>query len=229
MPDFSIRSEEPEWMDGELPASVLLQNLKEIHGLNLKMGIYARWATVLQLRLDFTKPLCIAELGCGIGLGLLELQGRIPNKGLNWLGIDRNPWMIQEAQKHTSNRIEWLEGDAIEVCKALNTPVDWAIGTLFLHHLNSGELARFLTELKPIVGTGLMFEDLERSPFSFYGFKLLASIMGLSRVSKHDGAISVLRSFRKRELESVFLQSGWSNVTFYRSFPGRYFICATHV
>lgn len=229
MPDFSTRSQEAEWMDGELTVPVLLQNLQEIHRLNLRMGIYSRWANLLQRKLDFTGPLRIAELGCGSGLGLVELQSRIPNAQVSWLGIDRNPDLMKEAKTLKTTGVEWLEGDAIAVCKELKAPLDWAIGTLFLHHLNAEELPRFLAELKPIVRQGLIFEDLERSPFSFYGFKLLSSMLGLSSVSKHDGAISVLRSFRKRELESVFLQAGWGNLTFYSSFPGRYFICATHV
>jgi ubiquinone/menaquinone biosynthesis C-methylase UbiE len=228
MPDFSRRSTESEWMDGPVEEKALLQNLNEIHRLNKGMGIYKRWAKLLNKQLESKGGKRIAELGCGRGLGLIELKQMFKDRQLEWLGIDWNSTPINQASQSQESGIAWMEGDALQVLRDLDKPVDWAIGTLFLHHIDAQALPNFLAQLKPVVHRGLIFEDLERSPFSYYGFRILSKLLGLSAMSKHDGALSVLRSFRKRELESVFLQAGWGKVAFYSSFPGRFFICAYH-
>jgi len=228
MPDFSIRSNESEWMDGPVDEKALHQNLNEIHRLNMGMGIYRRWCRLLKARLESKGGNRIAELGCGSGLGLLELNRKLKDRQLEWLGIDWNSNLLIRAIQSQEPEIEWMEGDALQVLKGLDTPVDWAIGTLFLHHIDAQTLPNFLAQLKPLVHRGVIFEDLQRSPFAYYGFRLLSEILGLSAMSKHDGAVSVLRSFGQRELKSVFLQAGWGKVVFYPSFPGRFFICAYH-
>jgi SAM-dependent methyltransferase len=228
MPDFSTRSTEAEWMDGPVDEKVLHRNLREIHRLNKGMGIYGYWGKMLKKQLELKGGKRIAELGCGSGLGLVELSRKFEVEPLEWLGIDWNSYLINQAKQYTESGINWIEGDALQALKEIDQSVDWAIGTLFLHHIDAQALPNFLNQLKPLVRTGLIFEDLERGPFSYYGFRILSEILGLSAISKHDGALSVLRSFRKRELESVFLQAGWGRIVFYPSFPGRFFICAYH-
>jgi SAM-dependent methyltransferase len=228
MPDFFSRSTQKEWMDGPVEEQALYQNLKEIHRLNNRMRIYHRWAKLLKKQLDAKGGRRIAELGCGSGFGLIELNRACKEQDLEWLGIDWNQLLLNQAQQSMEPRIEWIEGEALQVLKALDKPIDWAIGTLFLHHINTQALPDFLSQLKPLVRKGLIFEDLYRGPFAYYGFRLLSALLGLSAMSRHDGALSVLRSFRKRELESLFLQAGWGRVVFYSSFPGRFFICAYH-
>jgi 2-polyprenyl-3-methyl-5-hydroxy-6-metoxy-1,4-benzoquinol methylase len=228
MPDFSTRSTEAEWMDGPVDEKALHRNLKEIHRLNKGMGIYGYWGKMLKKQLKLKGGKRIAELGCGSGLGLIELSRKFEVEPLEWLGIDWNSYLINQAKQNTESGINWIEGDALQALKETDKPVDWAIGTLFLHHIDALTLPNFLAQLKPLVNKGLIFEDLERGPFSYYGFRILSEILGLSAISKHDGALSVLRSFRQRELESVFLQAGWGRIVFHPSFPGRFFICAYH-
>ena len=225
---FSERSSATEWMDGPVNEALLQLNLQEIHNLNNRMRIYDRWSRILHKQQKLNSGQHIAELGCGSGMGLCELRLRLNMIPLEWIGIDWNSALLNRAKDRQKSGVNWLEGDALHVLKSLEKPVDWAIGTLFLHHINPQSLPDFLAQLRPLVRQGVIFEDLHRTPLAYYGFRILAEALGLSEMSKHDGALSVLRSFKKRELESLFLQAGWAKVVFCPSFPGRFFICAYH-
>jgi len=48
---------------------------------------------------------------------------------------------------------------------------------------------------------GFFINDLHRHPFAYYSIKWLTKIFSKSYLVKNDAALSVLRGFKRRELE----------------------------
>ena len=78
--------------------------------------------------------------------------------------------------------------------------VDVVICSQVLHHFEDADIAIVLRELHRVARTAVIVSDLRRSWFAAGGFWLVAWLLGFHAVTRHDGAVSVLRGFTKREL-----------------------------
>ena len=77
--------------------------------------------------------------------------------------------------------------------------------TLFLHHFKEGELVRLLSQVRKKTSIGIVVNDLHRHPLAYYLFKLL-SLTIKNEMVKQDGLTSILRGFKKEELEEISKQ-----------------------
>ncbi|MEP6730405.1 MAG: methyltransferase domain-containing protein [bacterium] len=78
--------------------------------------------------------------------------------------------------------------------------VDVVICSQLLHHFEDAELAAVLRELHRVARYAVIVSDLRRSWLAAAGFWIATWPMGFHSVSRHDGAVSVLRGFTAREL-----------------------------
>ena len=69
-----------------------------------------------------------------------------------------------------------------------------------LHHFPDEEIPVVLRELDRVAGGYVVVSDLRRSWIAACGFWLLSWVLGFHRVTRHDGAVSVLRGFTADEL-----------------------------
>jgi hypothetical protein len=81
-------------------------------------------------------------------------------------------------------------------------PFDIVITTLFLHHFTDQQIEELLIPIVNKVKIGVVVNDLHRSSIAYYLFKGLSLFLKNPMVKK-DGAISVLRGFKKIELISI--------------------------
>jgi len=142
-------------------------------------------------------PLHIVDVGCGGGdmLRRIEAWARTHQVAVKLTGIDLNPHAGQAARAFTANssRIAWITGDAFSYVPEI--PIDVVISSLFTHHLPDTEIVRFLEWMESVTVRGWFINDLHRERMPYYGFRALAWLMHWHRFVRHDGPVSIRRSF----------------------------------
>jgi len=96
-----------------------------------------------------------------------------------------------------------LDGSACADARLLpfaNSSVDVVICSQVLHHFEDDEIAIVLREMHRVARTAVIVSDLRRSWFAAGGFWLVAWLLGFHAITRHDGAVSVLRGFTNRYL-----------------------------
>ena len=147
----------------------------------------------------------IIDLGCGHGdiLRLIADFGR--RKGFNFklIGIDANQDAIDYANELSENypELSFRNEDIFsEEFQEIN--YDIALTTLFLHHFKEEEIATLLSSLSDKATIGVVVNDLQRSEIAYGLFKLLGIVIS-NYMIKQDGLTSILRSFKREDLERI--------------------------
>jgi len=203
------RSEEQEIMDDfSMEGKILEKSLSQIALINKRLGgntITLNGLRSLIGRAPKGKVISIADLGCGNG-DLLRAAadfGRKNNISFKLTGIDANDHTIKHARTLSVNYPE-ISYQTMNITPAnfSGTGFDIVFTTLFLHHFTDREIELLLIPLVSNVSTGVVINDLHRSKAAYYLFKLVCLFIA-NPVVKKDGAISVLRGFKKAELVSI--------------------------
>jgi 2-polyprenyl-3-methyl-5-hydroxy-6-metoxy-1,4-benzoquinol methylase len=80
---------------------------------------------------------------------------------------------------------------------------DIILCTLVAHHFSNKQLSELFKNLKNQATLGVVINDLERNPLAFYSIRFLTSVFSKSAMVKFDAPLSVLRGFKKTELQSI--------------------------
>ena len=215
MPDFTHRSGRTEMMDDlQVTGQDLFQALHELESINYLLGGNHVTLDGVGRLLDKSAPageLHIADLGCGSG-DMLKRVSRLLEKrkvSARLTGIDANRHVVNFASSNTppACRIHYQSLNIFSR-EFKDERFDIVIATLFFHHFTNGELIGFFRQLKSQVKIGMVINDIHRHWFSYYAIKWLTKVFSRSAMVKHDGPVSVLRAFRKRELEGILRHAG---------------------
>ena len=85
---------------------------------------------------------------------------------------------------------------------------DIAHASLVLHHLEREEAVAFLAEMARVARLGIVINDLDRGRMQWIGAWLIAHLMTGNRYTRHDGPLSVLRAYRRRETRELLAEAG---------------------
>jgi 2-polyprenyl-3-methyl-5-hydroxy-6-metoxy-1,4-benzoquinol methylase len=200
------RSSESEIMDDlTMEGEMLRKTLDQIASINKWLGGNNATIEGLHTLLQSKNPgskISIIDIGCGSGdmLRAVADYGRKNKLHLKLTGIDANEYTVNYAIKLSANypEISYLKMDIFDV-RFSELKFDIALATLFFHHFKNEEIEQVLKGLIKKAGIGLVINDLHRSFAAYYLFKLI-SIFISNPMVRNDGAISVLRGFRKKEL-----------------------------
>jgi len=88
---------------------------------------------------------------------------------------------------------------------------DYVIASLFFHHLNEAEGILLLREMARVARCGLLVNDLLRSRLARLLTAMTTRLLSGSRLTRHDGPMSVLRGFRPQELHRMATKAGLAN------------------
>ncbi len=153
--------------------------------------------------------LTVLDVGFGEGDMLRRIYRWGARRGLRMelSGVDLNPWSTTAARAATpaGMDIRYITGDLFDLPWG---ETDVVISSLFTHHLTDAQVVEFLVWMEARARRGWFVNDLHRHPVAFYGFKLLSGAAGWHRFVRHDGPISVARSFRRRDWEGLLRQAG---------------------
>lgn len=226
MPSIQKRSEAAELMDGPCPASDCARCLRDLSRVNRMLLAYRPTLSWLsRLAEENPGPLRILDAGCGFGDTLRRIETWANRRGIavELTGIDCNPATVETARQASgaASKARWICADIL--ADAPGDPVDVVVSSLLTHHLSDDQIVRFLQWMERTARLGWLINDLERSLVSYFGFKALAGVMRWHPFVRHDGPVSILRSFLSRDWEEYTSRAGLppSQVTIFRRRPGR--------
>jgi SAM-dependent methyltransferase len=146
-----------------------------------------------------------------VGTGLADIPARARALALRHdmrmttFGVDR-----AESLARLTGEGDLLTASACADARCLpfaNASVDVVICSQVLHHFEDAELDIVLRELDRVARRAVIVSDLRRSWIAAGGFWLVTWLLGFHPVSRHDGAVSVLRGFTPRELADHVLRA----------------------
>jgi hypothetical protein len=70
----------------------------------------------------------------------------------------------------------------------------------FCHHLSDADLIKLFEQLHTQTSTAVIINDLHRHWIAYLSIKWISRLLNFSYLGRHDGPLSVLRAFRKRDL-----------------------------
>ena len=144
-------------------------------------------------------------MGAGSGELLREIEKW--NKNAFLVGAELNE---EAARSMKKNKIESVQCDALELPFA-DDSFDYAISSLFLHHLNDEQVVRLLVEMNRVAKKKFFVIDLHRHPIAYYLYRAFSPLF-LQRFTQEDGALSILKSFQPDELKDLANRANLENV-----------------
>jgi 2-polyprenyl-3-methyl-5-hydroxy-6-metoxy-1,4-benzoquinol methylase len=218
MPDFSQRSADVEMMDDlNCSGAIVDQTLIEIEMINkLLGGNDVTVSSLEQIPLDSTHLVTLADLGCGGGDMLKRIRrwSRKHNINMKLIGIDANPNIIDFARRNTppDEQIEYYTLDIFSE-EFKKHKFDIVMGTLFFHHFPNEQLIAFFQQLRRQVKRAIIINDIHRHWFAYYSIRFLTRLLSKSEMVKFDAPLSVLRAFKKEDLQNILDTAGFRNYT----------------
>jgi 2-polyprenyl-3-methyl-5-hydroxy-6-metoxy-1,4-benzoquinol methylase len=213
MISLATRSLQPEQMDGDdLSAedfAAVIADLARVNGVTR-----ARPPTLAFIRralrgVPIDTPVTILDVGFGDGDMLRAIARMLHDRrSLRLIGYDINPRSAPAARAHTPPGlpIDYVTGDAFAIDPA--EPVDIVISSLVTHHMTDPEIVRFLAWMEGRAARGWFVNDLHRSGIAYHGFRLLAAVARWHPIVRHDGALSVRRSFTRSDWLRLIAKAG---------------------
>jgi 2-polyprenyl-3-methyl-5-hydroxy-6-metoxy-1,4-benzoquinol methylase len=213
--DFTRRAEGPELLDQPgIPAEEIQRNLYELSIINQLLGGHTiTWQGFLHLAKK-QNPLQVCEIGCGGGDNLKAIEKGLKRKlsGLSFIGIDINKDCIRVSEKiKWETPVEFILSDYKKV--TFESPPDIIFCSLFCHHFKETDLVDMFQWMRQNSRSGFFINDLHRHPFAYHSIRILTRLFSRSRLVKNDAPLSVLRGFKRKELEDLLDKAGISNYT----------------
>ncbi len=203
------RTDATEIMDDfELEGEILRDALDKIAKINQLLGgnkLTLQGVESLMNKVSPNKEVTIVDIGCGNGDMLRALAHNASNNNLNFklIGIDANQFTINHA-KELSKQYQNITYQCEDIFddKFKDLKYDIVLCTLTLHHFKDDEIIKLVSVFNQNASIGIVINDLERSALAYRLFQGLCFVFRLNKMSKEDGLVSILRGFKKEELEN---------------------------
>jgi ubiquinone/menaquinone biosynthesis C-methylase UbiE len=129
------------------------------------------------------------------------------------LALDRDSATLTYARGYAAAypEITLVQGDAL----ALPVPpgsVDVVISAMTLHHLQPEEAVRYLAEIDTVSRLGWVVNDLVRGRVAHRLVWAATRLFSRNAMARHDGPMSILRSYTPSELASLCEKAGLFDV-----------------
>lgn len=221
---LDIRSRQDEQMDSaDLDPAVYDKVLADLSRVN-------RWTFTARPTLDFlkraigtSKRFSLLDVGFGQGDMLRDIAHWAQRRGItaDLVGVDLNAKSVASARAATPPdlAIDYRAGDYADQGDGF----DYVVSSQVAHHMTDDQLRTFIRFMEDKARRGWLISDLHRHGFSHWGFPILARLMGVHRIVREDGTLSIARSFRPAEWQAILADSGVAPDTarIVRRFPFR--------
>lgn len=123
--------------------------------------------------------------------------------------LDRDPATLRIATDATRTypEITFVRGDALSLPIRPGT-VDLTISALTLHHLDPDAAVRYLAEMDAAARVGFVVNDLVRTRLAHAVVWLITRFVTRGAIARHDGPLSVLRSYTPSEVTALCEKAG---------------------
>jgi len=223
------RTQETEIMDDFFLKGKELQDaLDKIASINQLLGgnkLTLHGLKILLKKADTTKTITIADIGCGNGdmLRMIAKYGLKNNLNFKLIGVDANAFTINYA-KTLSNEFQNIEYVCVDIFSEdfASINYDIVLCTLTLHHFNKEQILNIITIFNNNANIGIIINDLHRSKLAYRLFEIVCTVFNLNKMSREDGLVSILRGFKKKELEDFSKKLNLKNYTINWKWAFRY-------
>lgn len=213
---FEKRSTELERIDtGDYTPEEYATFLREIAFINRYFGDGRALKKTLLREIEESdlREFSVLDVGCGSGelLRIIAEFAKATGRKASLTGIDLNPISSATTQKESEqfSEIASVRGDALKLPFA-DGAFDYAISSLFFHHLTDEQIVTALKEMSRVGRRGIFVIDLHRHPAAYALYKLFCFAFRISPLVRQDGSLSIRKGFRPGELRRKAATAGLS-------------------
>ena len=164
----------------------------------------------------------VLDVGTGAGDIPRELVrwARREGRRIRIFALDRDPATLQIAATLVRDypEITFLRGDALRLPIRAGS-VDLTISAMTLHHLEPDAGVQYLAEMDRAARVGFVVNDLVRSRLAHWVVWLITRFITRGAISRHDGPLSVKRSYTPGEVSGLCEQAGLKDVDVVHHWP----------
>ena len=171
---------------------------------------------VAEIRRSGSQLVSILDVGAGSGDLLHEVCKNVEVEPSLLVGIEIGE---DAAAAIRENGLLAIRADAAQLPFADHS-FDYTFCTLMLHHLSDEAAIQLLREMHRVTRSRLFVIDLNRSALNYYLYRALGRVF-LQKFTFDDGSLSILRSFRRNELDQLGARAGLPNFKVEASAVGR--------
>ena len=229
---FRQRSLELEHLDkGDYTAEEYEGCMIELRRVNRWLGDASalRDSLLAELARLEVKRVSVVDVGAGSGelLRVIAKWGRHANAQTKLVGLELNQRSAQAILEESRQfpEIVAVRSDAFAL-PFVTGQFDYAVCSLFTHHFKNDDVVAIMRELGRVAARGVFVIDLHRHPVAYYFYTTVGKLFLHNRLIREDGALSILRSFKPRELEDIGRRAGLQKIEVTRSFPYRLVLSA---
>ncbi|GAC1324198.1 MAG: class I SAM-dependent methyltransferase [Chloroflexota bacterium] len=205
------RRDQPELLDD--PAGVLpdlRDNLADIRRLNRWLGGTNLAIRHLSSLVTRARPMSVLDVATGsadIPLAFARWS-RERSIDVEIVGLDLYDEVLDEARRYVNGApIRLLQGDARHLPFGPES-FDVVTCCLALHHFAPREAERVLAEMWRVARTAIVVIDLTRGHAAHAGAWLATRSIARNRLTRHDGPLSVMRSYTPDEMARLAQHAG---------------------
>lgn len=230
---FLHRSRELEHLDkGDYTPEEYEGCMVELRRINRYLGDTSalRRSLLEEIERARLKSFSVLDVGAGSGelLRVVARWAEVSGREARLVGLEfnaRSARAIMEESREFGS-INSVRGDAFRLPFA-DSSFDYSICSLFTHHFKEAEVVEILSEMKRVARHRVFVIDLHRHPIAYYLYTTVGHLFLHNRLIREDGALSILRSFRPRELGRLASEAHLEDVSVKRRFPFRLVLSAS--
>jgi ubiquinone/menaquinone biosynthesis C-methylase UbiE len=224
---FKRRSYELEDIDtGNYTAAEYDDCIGELRLVNRWMGdAHSLKATLFrEIESQSLQSFSVLDVGAGSGelLRVTASWARQTGRALSAVGLELNERsaesIVEESRRF--EEITSVRGNALQL-PFFDSQFDYVICSLFTHHFVEEQVVQILREMSRVAKRRIFVIDLHRQPMAYLLYTTLGKLVLHNRLIRHDGALSILRSFKSHELLELAQRAGLKDVWVEQHFPYR--------
>ncbi|MCW3100022.1 MAG: Methyltransferase type 11 [Chthonomonadaceae bacterium] len=153
-----------------------------------------------------SRPVTFLDVATGSGdlpkaiIALAQREG-VP---VHILGLDFSPPILRFAREEigAESNIRLVRGDAFRL-PFTDASVDYVLCSLAFHHFGFEQSVIALREMERVARHGWLVNDLRRAWSAWFLFRVVSTLAGMNRLTRHDGPASVLRAYSIPEYRAM--------------------------
>jgi SAM-dependent methyltransferase len=218
---LEVRAQGQELMDAEdLDSDTYAAVLADLARVNTVTLASRPTLAFLERNARNLRQLRLLDVGFGDGDMLRRVARWAERRGVEaqLVGVDLNPRSEPAARAHTpaSLPIRYVTGDY----RSMGGDWDAIVSSLVAHHMTRAELVAFVRFMDTRARSWFV-NDLHRHAFAYRGYPLLAALARWHPIVRHDGTLSIARSYRPHEWPPILAEAGVTGARVFRAFPFR--------
>jgi ubiquinone/menaquinone biosynthesis C-methylase UbiE len=223
------RQRQPEWMDApDADPAELARSLIFIQRINRFLGYTQHTINHLarfSRRWKKQEPIRMIDFATGSADVPRAILRWADHHGLNIhiTALDLHPATVEIARKSNNDpRLQIICASAM-AAPFESASFDYALNSMFLHHLSEEEAVSVLIEMARVAGRGIIVSDLLRHRRALAWITLFTLFS--NPMVKHDARVSVQQAFRKEEVLALRDRAGLAFAQYHRH-SGHRFVLA---